>query len=38
MLIGTRVPDFTLPDLDGRPWTLSSLRGRTVVIYAWASW
>lgn len=38
MQIGTRVPDFELPDLDGRVWTLSGLRGRTVLLYAWASW
>lgn len=31
-------PDFTLPDLDGRPFRLGSLRGRKVVLVAWASW
>ena len=32
-------PDFTLPDvLSGRPFRLSSLRGRKVVLVAWASW
>ena len=32
------VPELTLPDLDGRPFTLSSLRGKRVVVFAWASW
>ena len=31
-------PDFTLPDLDGRPHSLSDARGRKVVLIAWASW
>jgi len=31
-------PDFTLPDLDGRPHTLSDLPGRTVFLATWASW
>jgi peroxiredoxin Q/BCP len=30
---GAEAPDFTLPDQDGRQVTLSSLRGRTVVLY-----
>lgn len=32
------LPDITLPDLDGRPFRLASLRGQKVVIVAWASW
>lgn len=32
------VPDLTLPDLDGRPFSLSTLRGKKVVAFAWASW
>jgi hypothetical protein len=32
------VPDITLPDLEGRPFSLSSLRGKRVVVFAWASW
>lgn len=31
-------PDLTLPDLDGNPFTLSSLRGKKVVLVAWAPW
>jgi len=30
---GDKAPDFTLPDADGRPVSLSSFRGRTVVVY-----
>ena len=30
---GDAAPDFTLPDQNGEPTTLSSLRGRTVVLY-----
>ena len=29
----TPAPDFTLPNQDGEPVTLSSLRGKTVVLY-----
>lgn len=29
----TMAPDFTLPDQDGNPVTLSSLRGRKVILY-----
>ena len=32
---GTAAPDFTLPDQDGNEVTLSSLRGRTVVLYVY---
>jgi len=31
-------PDFTLPDLDGRPHSLADAHGRKVVLIAWASW
>ncbi len=30
---GDAAPDFTLPDADGSPVSLSSLRGRRVVVY-----
>jgi peroxiredoxin len=31
-------PDFTLPDLAGKPHTLSHLRGKKVLLVTWASW
>ena len=31
-------PDFTLPDLAGRPHTLSDHRGKKVLLIAYASW
>lgn len=30
-------PSFVLPDLDGRPWSLETLRGRIVVLYFWSA-
>jgi peroxiredoxin Q/BCP len=30
---GDKAPDFTLPDADGKPVSLSSYRGRTVIVY-----
>jgi thioredoxin-dependent peroxiredoxin len=32
---GDRAPDFTLPDADGNEVSLSSLKGRKVVLYAY---
>ena len=37
-LEGLQAPDFTLPDVDGAPRTLSELRGRKVFLATWASW
>ena len=37
-LAGLMAPDFTLPDLSGRPRTLSDLRGKKVLLVTWASW
>jgi hypothetical protein len=31
-------PDIVLPDLEGRPFALSSLRGQKVLLVAWAPW
>ncbi len=36
--IGQPAPDITQPGLDGTPVSLSSLRGRYVLIDFWASW
>ena len=35
---GVEAPDFTLPTIDGGQLTLSSLRGKYVVIDFWGSW
>ncbi len=35
-LVGAEAPDVTLPDLDGNPFTLSSLRGQKVLLVAWS--
>ena len=37
-LEGLAAPDFTLPDIDGVPRTLSQLRGKKVFLATWASW
>jgi hypothetical protein len=37
-LEGLEAPDFTLPDVEGRPRTLSQLRGKKVFLATWASW
>jgi hypothetical protein len=31
-------PDFTLPDLDGRPHSLREHRGKKILLVAYASW
>jgi peroxiredoxin len=36
--IGTLLPDFTETDTSGRPVSLSSLRGKFVLVDFWASW
>ena len=35
---GSLAPDFTLTDEQGQPFTLSSLRGKYVLLDFWASW
>jgi hypothetical protein len=35
-LTTAQAPELVLPDLDGRPFALSSLRGQKVVLVAWA--
>ena len=37
-LASLRAPDFTLPDLAGRPHSLSEHRGKKVFLVAYASW
>jgi hypothetical protein len=37
-LASLSAPDFTLPDLAGRPHTLAEQRGKKVLLVAWASW
>jgi cytochrome oxidase Cu insertion factor (SCO1/SenC/PrrC family) len=34
----TEAPAFTLPDLDGTPRSLASLRGKVVLVFFWATW
>lgn len=37
-LTGKKAPDFTLKDINNRPFNLSSLRGKVVILNFWASW
>lgn len=37
-VIGTQLPDFALPNLDGKNIRLSDYRGKRLVIFMWASW
>lgn len=38
VLAGSSAPDFTLKDMDGKEYTLSSLRGKVVFVNFWATW
>ena len=35
-LVSAEAPELTLPDLDGNPFQLSSLRGQKVLMVAWS--
>jgi hypothetical protein len=37
-LLDARAPNLTLPDWRGGEYSLSSSRGRKVIMVAWASW
>jgi AhpC/TSA family len=37
-LAALEAPDFTLPDLEGRPHSLAEHRGKKVLLVAYASW
>ena len=36
--VGDLSPNFTLPSLHGNLISLSSYRGRKVIVFMWASW
>jgi hypothetical protein len=38
VLASAELPAIVLDDVDGRPFDFASLRGRKLVISAWASW
>ena len=38
VLPSAEMPDIELPDRNGRPFALRSLRGTRIVMVAWASW
>ncbi len=37
-LASFQAPNFTLPDMDGKPHSLADFRGKKVLIVTWASW
>lgn len=37
-LLNQQAPEITLPDLDGKTFSLSSLKGKYVLVDFWASW
>ncbi|MCL4457874.1 MAG: TlpA family protein disulfide reductase, partial [Nitrospirae bacterium] len=37
-LSGQRAPDFTLKDINGKPVSLSSFKGKVVLLNFWATW
>ena len=37
-LLSLQAPDFTLPDFEGKPHSLSDFRRQRVLLITWASW
>jgi hypothetical protein len=37
-LLSAELPELTLPDRHGNPFSVASLRGTKVLLVAWASW
>jgi hypothetical protein len=37
-LSSLQAPDFTLPDIHGKPHSLSDFRGKKIFLVTWASW
>ncbi len=37
-LTSLKAPDFTLPDLNGKLYSLADFRGKKVLLVTWASW
>ena len=31
-------PAFSLPDVDGKVWTLGDVRGKLLMLFFWATW
>lgn len=38
LAVGTMAPEITMPDASGKPFSLSSLKGKYVLVDFWASW
>jgi peroxiredoxin len=38
LVVGAKFPDFSEKDTQGRPFSLSALRGKPVLVTFWASW
>jgi len=36
--VGSMAPELTMPDVNGKPFSLSSLKGKYVLVDFWASW